>query len=184
MNTKKFFRVALTAMCAIAMTTVFTSCSKDDDDSITTGNNKPVAAVMEYSLTVGDDMFNYLDLTVEYYGADGKIQTEQMTQKSWSKNVKAKLPATLGACMKIHLKSGIDLANLAKFTEDIKYTYSVAPVNASGIELSGGKAYSSHPTLDMPGDKVVDWVAKHADGLVKFLYVIDGYGQVSDGSWK
>lgn len=184
MKAKKFLLATLTVMCAIAMTTVFTSCSKDDDDNKTTDDNKPAAAVMDYSLTVGDDMFNYLDLTVEYYDADGKVQTEQVTQKTWTKNIKAKLPATLGARLKMQVKSIVNPATLEKFTEDVKYTYSVAPVNASGEALSGGKAYSSHPTIDMPGDKVADWVEKHADGLVKFLYVIDGNGQVSDGSWK
>ncbi len=174
----------LTVMCAIATTTVSISCSKDDDDNKTSDDNKSAAAVMDCSMTVGDDMFNYLDLTVECYDANGKVQSEKMTEKTWTKNVKTKLPATLGARLKIQVKSGINLANLDKFTEDVKYIYSVNPVNASGTELSGGKSYSSHLTLDMPGDKLADWTAKHADGLVKFLYIIDGNGQVTEKSWQ
>ena len=183
MKTKKISWATLTVMCAMTMITVFSACSKDDDDKNSADDNKATAAVMNCDLTVGDDMFNYLDLTVEYYDANGKAQSEQMTEKTWTKNVKAKLPATLGARLKMQVKSGIDPASLEKFTEDVRYTYSVAPMNASGKELSGGKSYSNHPTLDMPGNKVADWTAKHADGLVKFLYIIDANGYVTEGSW-
>ena len=80
MKAKQFMMATLIVMCAIAMTTVFTSCSKDDDDNKTTDDNKPTAAVMDYSLTVGDDMLNMLGLTVEYYDANGKVQSEQKKQ--------------------------------------------------------------------------------------------------------
>ena len=36
----------------------------------------------------------------------------------------------------------------------------------------------------MSGDKVTDWGERHADGLVKFLYIIDGNGLVTESSWK
>ena len=36
MKTKKFFLAAFVAMCAMAMTTVFTACGSDDDDSTKT----------------------------------------------------------------------------------------------------------------------------------------------------
>lgn len=175
----------LTVMCVIAMSTVFTACGSDDDDNNNpVDNTTPVAAVMDYSLTVGDDMFNYLDLTVEYYDADGKVQTEQMTGKTWNKNVKAKLPATLGARLKMQVKSNVNPATLEKFTESYKYTYSIYPVNVSSKQLEGGKAGGSSATLDMPGNKLSDWVERHATGLAKFLYVFDANGQVTEGSWQ
>lgn len=184
MKTTKSFLAALIVICAMT-TTVFTACG-DDDDNINNSvdDNKPVAAVMVCELTVGDDMFNVLDLTVEYYDANGQVQSEQMTAKNWKKTVLAKLPATLGARLKIQVKNGIDPASLDVFTEDVKYAYSVNPVNASGKEQSGGQAYISHPTLDMPGDKVADWVAKHSNGLVKFLYTVNSNGQVTESTWQ
>lgn len=184
MYTRKFFLTALTMMCVMTTTTVFTACGDDDDNNTPADGNKATAAVMNCDLTVGDDMFNYLDLTVEYYDANGQVQSEQMTAKNWKKTVQAKLPATLGARLKMRVKSSVNPATLEKFTEDVKYSYSVNPVNARGIELSGGKVYSNHPTLDMPGDKVTDWVERHADGLVKFLYVFDANGQVTESSWQ
>ena len=94
MKAKQFLMATLTVMCAMT-TTLLTSCSKDDDNNTTKDDDtSPVAAVMDYSLTVGDDMVNMFDLTVEYYDADGKVKSEQMTGKTWTKNVKALLPAT------------------------------------------------------------------------------------------
>ena len=172
-------------LCCAMTTTVFTACGNDDDDNTTKlDDTTPVGAVMDYSLTVGDDMFSCLDLTVEYYDADGKVQTEQMSQKTWTKNVKAKLPATLGARLKMQVKSSVNPATLEKFSESYKYTYSVYPVTASGKQLEGGKSGGSSATLDMPGNKLSDWVERHATGLAKFLYTIDANGQVTDGSWQ
>ena len=154
MKTKKISWATLTVMCAMTMITVFSACSKDDDDKNSADDNKATAAVMNCNLTVGDDMFNYLDLTVEYYDANGKVQSEQMTSKNWKKSVLAKLPATLGACLKIQLKNGTDPSSLDKFTEDVNYVYSVDPVSVSGKELSGGNIHSNHPRVDIPGNKV------------------------------
>jgi len=184
MKAKQFLMATLTVMCAIAMTTVFTSCSKDDDDNKTTDDNKPTAAVMDYSLTVGDDMLNMLDLTVEYYDANGKVQSEQMTGKTWTKSVKAKLPATLGVRLKIQVKSSVNPATLEKFTESYSYNYSVYPVNASGKQLEGGKAGASSLSLDIPGSKLAEWAEDHANGLVEFLYVFDANGQPKSSSWQ
>ena len=76
-------------LCCAMISTVFTSCSKDDDDKNPVDNNKPVAAVMDVSLTVGDDMVGKLNLSVEYYDADGKVQTEPLTTNEWKKSIKA-----------------------------------------------------------------------------------------------
>ena len=59
MNIRKTFGLALTLMCALVMTSVFTACGGDDATSGTPGgdDNKPVAAVMDVTLTVGADMF-------------------------------------------------------------------------------------------------------------------------------
>lgn len=183
MYTRKFFLTALTMMCVMTTTTVFTACGDDDDNNTPADGNKATAAVMNCDLTVGDDMFNYLDLTVEYYDANGQVQSEQMTAKNWKKTVQAKLPATLGARLKIQVKNGTDPASLEKLAEDVQYAYGVVPANASGKALSDGKTYASHLKLDIPGGKVAEWAAKHADGLVKFLYIIDANGQVTDSNW-
>lgn len=164
---------------------ILTSCTKDGgDDPAPVEDTKPVATIMDYSLTVGSDMMNYLDLTVEYYDATGIVQSEQMKQATWTKKVKAALPATLGVRLKIQLKSGVDTSGLDKFTESYSYLYEVYPVNASEKALEGGKSGRKVVGLDFQGEKLAEWVQRHANGLTKFLCVIDVNGQVSSGSWE
>ena len=182
---KKIMMTLAAVLCCAMTTAVFTACGSDDDENNNpVDNTTSVAAVMDYSLTVGDDMFNYLDLTVEYYDANGKVQTEQMTQKTWTKKVTAMLPTTLGVRLKIQVKSSVNPATLEKFTESYTYSYSVYPVTASGKQLEGGKASASSQSLDIPGSKFAEWAEDHANGLVKFLYVFDANAQVTEGSWQ
>lgn len=86
---------------------------------------------MDYKLTVGDGMLGVLNLTVEYYDADGKVQTEVLTAKEWKKSVRAKLPTTLGARLKVQLKDGIDPAAIETFTAAYGYSYNGYAVSAT-----------------------------------------------------
>ena len=182
---KNFLMTLAAVLCCAMTTTVFTACGSDDDDPKNPAEDTtPVAAVMEYSLTVGDDMVNMLDLTVEYYDANGKVQTEQMTQKTWTKKVTAMLPATLGVRLKIQVKSSVNPATLEKVTESYTYSYSVYPVTASGKQQEGGKANASSLNLDILGSKFAEWAEDHANGLVKFLFVFDAKGQPTSSSWQ
>ena len=52
MKTKKFFLAAFVAVCAIAMTTVFTACGSDDDDSTKT---------FSYSIYVDNETYVWED---------------------------------------------------------------------------------------------------------------------------
>ena len=171
-------------LCCATTTTVFTACGSNDDGyKDPAKDTTPAAAVMDYSLTVGDDIVNMLDLTVEYYDANGKVQSEPMTQKTWTKNVKAQLPATLGVRLKIQLKSSVNPATLEKFTESYAYSYSICPVNASGKDLEGGKAGASKLSLDIPGNKLTEWAEDHSNGLLKFLYIVDAKGGITSSNW-
>ena len=172
-------------ICCAMTTTVFTACGSDDDDNTTRPDDTtPVGAVMEYSLTVGDDLVNYLDLTVEYYDADGKVQTESMTQKTWTKKVTAKLPATLGARLKAQLKSGVDVSTQEKVSVAHGYNFMGYAVSATDKVVGDVVSHSTTTSLDMKGEKVSEWLDRHADGLVKFLYVFDSNGQPMSSSWQ
>ena len=181
---RKMMMTMAAVLCCAMISTVFTSCSKDDDDKNPVDNNKPVAAVMDVSLTVGDDMVGKLNLSVEYYDADGKVQTETLTTNEWKKSIKAKLPATLGVRLMVKAKDGIDYASLQKLTESYLYAYDVYPVNAIGNNLGGGKDGISHLSLDIPGSKVAEWIADESKGVVKILYTVDANGQVTSSTWK
>lgn len=176
----------LAALICCAMTTVFTSCDKDDDNKIKpeTEDTTPAAAVMNFSFNVGDDILGSFDVTVEYYNAEGKLQTEQMTQSEWEKSVKANLPVKLGARLKIQPKEGVNFENLERFTAAYGYSYSGHSVSANdkvtGNQIMGG----TESNMTMKGDKVLTWHERHADGLVKFLYSFAADGQATSSSWE
>ena len=67
MNFKHFFGAALTVMCALVMSTTLTACGSDDDNDSKGGGDdfKPVAASLNATLSVGDDLIKYFDLTVD-----------------------------------------------------------------------------------------------------------------------
>ena len=181
---KKIMMTLAAVLCCAMTTTVFTACGSDDDNSSEPASDKPVAAVMDVALSVGDDMVEKVNLSVEYYDANGKIQTETLTKKDWTKSVQAKLPATLGIRLMVKSKDGIDYASLQKFTESYTYSYSVYPVNASGTALGGGKSSGTHYSLDIPGSKVAEWIADKSGGIMKFLCTVDVNGQVTSGNWQ
>lgn len=179
--------MAAVALMLLMMTAVaLTGCGSDDDDNNTPkpDDTTPVAAVMDYSLTVGDDMLSLLNLTIEYYDADGKVQTEPLTQKSWKKSVRAKLPATLGVRLKMQLKDGADPASLAQFTAAYGYSYNGYAVSATDKVVGNVVNSGTDQTLAMQGDKVTTWMERHADGLVKFLYAFTANGQAVSSSWQ
>lgn len=179
--------MAAAALMLLMMTAVaLTGCGSDDADTGTPkpDDTTPVAAVMDYSLTVGDDMLSLLNLTIEYYDADGKVQTEPLTQKSWKKSVRAKLPATLGVRLKMQLKDGADPANLAQFTAAYGYSYEGYAVSATDKVVGNVVSSGTDQTLAMQGDKVTTWMERHADGLVKFLYAFTANGQAVSSSWQ
>lgn len=183
MNFKKFFGVALTAMCALVMTTTFTACGGDDDDSKGGGDtNKPVAASMKASLTVGDDLINYFDLTVDYYDANGKIQSEPLKEGKWEKTIKASLPATLGVRLKAQLKDGIDPAtiDLISVKSSLAYGYQILDANdgrVDGFAFTHGGSYSIH------GSDIPEWLNDEGKKIEEILYTFDASGKYTQGSW-
>ena len=164
---------------------MFTSCSKDDDEKTSGEDLTPVAAVMDYALTVGDDMLNTLNLTVEYYDANGKVQTETLTQKRWTKNIRAKLPAKLGVRLKAQLKDGINPTTIEKFTAEYGYYYNGYAVSANDKVVGNVVSYGPNSTTQaMKGDKINLWLENHTNGVVKFLFDFAANGQATDSQWQ
>lgn len=182
MNIRKTFGLALTLMCALAMTAVFTACGSDDASGTSGNDNKPVAAVMDVTLTVGDDMFKYLNLIVDYYDADGKVQSEQMTASKWTKTIQAKLPATLGVHLKCSLKDGVNPASIDLFSTKHGITYGFYSIDASG-KHSNVVTNSFSGGTSIYGSQIPEWLQEDADYLIKYLYAYDTNGNATKISW-
>ena len=183
MNFKTFFGAALTVMCALARTTTLTACGGDDDNDKGGGSdNKPVAASMNTSLSVGDDMLKYLDLTVDYYDANGKVQSEALTVNKWEKAIKANLPATLGVRLKAKLKDGVDPASIDLLTVKVSFTYGYNTLTANDgiLEVFADGHGSSY---NIKGSDLPDWLSENGNKIEEILYNFDANGKYSKGSW-
>lgn len=186
---KTMMTLAAVFCCAMSLT-MFTACGSDDDDNKTQVDDvTPVGAVMEHIFDVSDDMLDVLDMTVEYYDENGNLATEKLTQKQWKKTVKvAKLPVSLGACLKAQLKTGADdgvddyTGKKLKFSQ--KYYCKAYSVTATGgvVDISGDEVGS---TLTFDGAKLPELLASYKDGIImKYLYDYADNGKVVASSWK
>ena len=183
MNFKHFFVAALTVMCALIMTTTLTACGGDDDNGNGGGDsNKPVAASMKATLSVGDDLIKYFDLTIDYYDANGKLQSEPLKETKWEKTIKASLPATLGVRLKAQLKDGVDptTIDLLSVKSSLAYDYQTLDAQDRILEFfssSHAGSYSIH------GSDIPEWVNDEGKQLEKILYNFDATGKYTLGSW-
>ena len=173
----------MTFAAVLCCSVLFNACTKDNGGNPSEDDKTPAYAVMDYALSVGEDMLSALNLTIEYYDAEGKVKTEQMTQASWTKKVKAKLPVTLGVRLKAQLKEGVDVSTREKFTAAYGYSYNGYAVSASDLVVGNIVAHGTESTLSMKGDKVSEWLERHTDGLVKFAFDFAEGGQATSRSW-
>ena len=115
-------------LCCAMLTTIFTACSKDNDENTTQAPQDtatPDKAVMTCTLSVSPETTTSFDVKVKYYDAEGNKHEETATWtdakkdgkdvKQWVKNVSKKLPAKLGMYMELSPKEGIDLTIDHKF---------------------------------------------------------------------
>ena len=123
----------------------FCSCENKDQTAAGTADSKPAGAYLEFSFEVlNNEMSNLLDLSVEYYDADGTVKTEALTGKSWSKKVTATtLPATLGFRVKAQLKAAVE--GSSEVTLSFKYAYNGLATTKDGKQAGDIVSYSKNP---------------------------------------
>jgi hypothetical protein len=166
------------------MTTTLTACGGDDDNGNGGGDsNKPVAASMKATLSVGDDLIKYFDLTIDYYDATGKLQSEPLKETKWEKTIKASLPATLGVRLKAQLKDGVDptTIDLLSVKSSLAYDYQTLDAQDRILEFfssSHAGSYSIH------GSDIPEWLNDEGKKIEQILYNFDANGKYSEGSWN
>ena len=176
----------MTLAAVLCCATLFTSCNKNNPDQPVGPDTTPVAAVMDYSFEVSDDLFNAFDLTVEYYDATGAVKSEAMTSKSWTKTVKSnQLPATLGARVFIKLKSSFDPTKEGVFSAMHLYGYQYYFINKSGEKVGKADISSSEGGSEMKYNKVPAYAERYQDKpVMKFLFNFAADGTATSGSWN
>ena len=154
---KMMMTLAAVFCCAMTMS-VFSACGDDESEQ---KPDKPVACCMEYLFSVtSQDLFKNVDFTVEYYDAEGKVQSERMVNELWTDTIKAKLPGKLGARVKMKLKDGANPASIDTFK--ISYTFRIYTY----VLTADGKKKTNHlesgmPSREIKGSKVPGWVEEN-----------------------
>ena len=180
---KKILMTLAAVLCCAAM---FSSCGKVNPDQPEAPDTTPVAAVIDYKFTVTDDLLNAFTLTVEYYDASGAVKTETMTSKAWTKTVKTtKLPATLGARVKMQLKDGFDSSKEGVFSAKHAYGYEYYVVNKSNEKLGNTVSNSSSGGVDMKYEKVPAYAERYqGKPIMSFVLNFAADGTATSGKWE
>ena len=183
---KKLMMTIAAVLCCAMTTTVFTACGNDDDDDDNikpTVVETPVAVLMDYELETTQATLNILDLTVEYYDADGKIKNEPMKELQWKKSIQHKLPATVGIHLKAPLKAGFDVDNSEAVEISLTNGYKGYFIDASNQKRNLPIA-ESHTTIISTKSKRFSNFLAESNNLLPFLYSFDAKGQYTIGNWE
>ena len=162
------------------------SCSKNDDDNESEKEKEqtPESVVSTFNLSVSDDMVNYLDITVEYYDENGKVQKENMSATNWSKAVTSKLPATVGVCVKATIKEGKDLSSVEKFKYTRNYSIKYQFIDKNGQKLNSLDSDGVSSTSSFNGAKIPALLKENENDILwSRLCTIDAEGNKTTGKW-
>lgn len=135
MKTLRLFEIAL---LTVLMIVGLSACGGSDDGDLK--ERKSVS--MEYDMSIIEENFNNIDLSVEYYDGSGKTVIEKLTKENmtkwqrntfvgeeimyhWNKSVKSEYPAKLGYRIIVSLKPGVDVSELGELFY-CSYQYAVA----------------------------------------------------------
>jgi len=162
-------------------TTPFISCEKEE--AFDANNETPSSVEMTYKLSVNDKMLNTLDMAVEYYDANGQIQRESLTEKSWEKSVKMDLPAEGGARLIATIKPGYDPAEHPIYDLAYGHDFKVNVLSVTGKRLEKGSMSQSNRTLTIEGNQLGSWLNTKKSGLISVIFVLDRGGEDKQKEW-
>ncbi len=180
---KKMMMTLAAVLCCAMTTTVFTACGSDDDD-----NNKPVdvpaTGEMKCTLFTSDESLASFEYYVKYYDESGKIQSEkvvwsdqtnQQGLRTWTKNVVAKLPATLGILFEIKAKDGLDPNT--QYIQSCGYNIQFMSLTASGKSIDLYNPSGRENTFGVKGSELEDKLKEYGRPLnIIYKYDINGNG--------
>ena len=178
---KKILMAAVALICMTMTSAALLSCGDDDDDKGNDGSEFSTA-VFDFTFIISDETLAVFDVTAEYYDANGKVQNEKLTQSTFKKTVKAKLPAYLGARLLLNVKPGVDVSSIEKVSATYGFDYNAWCENAKG-----GKGVvtmkNDQKHVSMSGDKVENWLSKNSS-LVNFGFDFTADGKIVYTGWK
>jgi len=180
---KKMMMTFAAVLCCAMTMTVFTACGNDDDDNTQKPDNTPVTVQMNYVVETTQATLNIADVTVEYYDADGKIQSEALTGEKWQKSIQHKLPATAGIHLKAPLKAGFDADNSEAVEISLTRSYDGYFVDAQGVRTILPVSQTEGEKISTKSKRFPDWLTA-SNNILPVLYSFDGKGLYTNGTWE
>ena len=180
MKTKFFYGIALLVACT--MLTV--SCKKNNSvNQNVEVQAKATAAVLEYSFTISDTLNMVADYTVHYYDNDGKLQSEPLTGKAWSKSFKAKLPAKLGVRVTGSPKADFDASKYDRIVLGTCFETNAYAVDDNNKVIGNPYTKSIKGTAGFSGENFVSYL--NTKNVLMTLVTFDADGNLTvNEEWK
>ena len=173
---KKMMMTFAAVFCCAITVSVFSACGDDDSEQKT---DKPVACGVEYMFSVtSQDLFKNVNFTIEYYDAEGKVQSEQMVTELWTDTIQTKLPGKLGVRVKLQLKDGADPASMENFNISYFFRYQAYVLTADGKKKTDD-LNAAQPKRTIKGSDVPRWIEENP--IIKAASF--GYSFDADGNY-
>ena len=159
MKKNHLWMMAAILLCGLA--TVFTSCSKDDDDNTQPKKEQITAksATAWYGVSMGDDMLDVFDVEVTTAGPQIGQSTKKLTKTSFSMADREAPVTDAGLVFTMSVK----ITKKAGFTPDASKTYILGFGSAFAYEITGsngkslvgdGEQSAIYNIASVPGDKL------------------------------
>jgi hypothetical protein len=193
----KKMMMTLTAVfcCAMAMS-VFTSCSKSDDNgssgasgTLVAPDTTPVSMKFAYLVAVSPDLIKYADVEVNYLDDSGNVKSEKITSSdTWSKSFTIKIPHKMAVKLQLKKKNDIDYSSL---TDDIIVSFgTIIDRDYTLYNKAGDKLNELHNTLvvknvDFKGSKIekyIEGLGKDKDAII-YEYDANAKETTTKGAW-
>ena len=159
---KKYFNSAVAVMLLLVTATVNVACSDDDEDK--GGSQKVYVKTVKMSATVEPtaDLLNLADITLSYTDDQGANVTQAVTSEKQTLNAEiTKFPAngTVTYTLKLKTNANIDASKAYKLSSGVKINLtSLMSDGTTGGFYSSGSSF----TMDIPGNKVEEWLSEYA----------------------
>ena len=165
---KNFYWMFAAILFCSAMTTVFTSCSKDDDNNTPEPQKEQITAKKAtawYAASMGEDMLDVFDVEVTTSGPQIGKETKKLTKTKFSMadndaNVNdAGLVFTMS--VKITRKAGFtpDASKSYKLGFGSAFAYEIIGTNGKSLVGDGEKSAILN-TITIPGDKLEERIQR------------------------
>lgn len=165
---KNFYWMFAAILFCSAMTTVFTSCSKDDDNNTPEPQKEQITAknaTAWFGVSLGDDMLDVFDVEVTTSGPQIGKETKKLTKTIFSMAAR-EIPVTDAGLV---FTMSVKITRKAGFTPDASKSYVLGFGSAFAYEIIGtngkslvgdGEKSAILNTLTIPGDKLEERIQR------------------------